>query len=1200
MGAMRKFFAWLGAATLFVLMSSSAHAANDVLKPYVVMILDTSGSMIASTNSGPTSCGKTDNRINHAVCAIYNIVNSYGDMVFAFGRFRETTSGGTSGVTCDGNNNQDGNPLNTFPLPSGGDVCGTQGAFCQDCNTTSGAVVSCTANNQCTRNFCNELRAEVSCIDNVDDDTDGRMNDGCAAVSAAETGSNCTNTTDDDSDGRINDGCPAAGMCLGTCTLSDSGFEVLTPLVDGNNASASRFADGTCNTCSVTTGTDPEIWGVGDTWTPLAASMRGSKRYWEGNQGSDGTVIWQPTVAGFDPINRDPSNTVFLPAGCNPSKTCTSNCCSTQCRPYITILLTDGDETCSSFTNTLAAAAAGLNTTPRNDAVNISSANRTSNLVTITTSTAHPFSVGDTAVVSGVTTNMTFNGTFVVTAVPSTTQVQWTQTGSNSSIGSGGTVRHAAFDNKYRIELKPIGFGVGVGYQPIEDMAHAGGAPDLPGVLEGYYAADESDIQLAISQILADSVRSESCNAADDDCDTRIDEDFPTKGGACTNGQLGVCLRNGNLVCRTDGTGLQCDAVTVTPGTDGPLCNGLDDDCDGRIDENLGCTPCVPTGEICDNKDNDCDNIVDEGLTRSCGQGTCTGTEVCTAGNWGGCTAPPATTEVCNGRDDDCDGVCDGLQAGCSEVTAPCNPNQASSCPQSDSPGDPMHWPTPDTAETMCANNIDDDKDGFINDGCPANGAAETACSDAVDSDADTAINDGCPVPSLPIAQNICRPGTKTCAVFCGATNSYGQCSGEVKPCNGVTPCTDPCNGLDDDCDNKIDEGFVPADCSTNCGVGQTACVNGQITCNSMPAGDDDTCNNVDDDCDNLIDEDWTCANPINGMCPCGAGMVCDGEEKCINGQVVCEGGPLANETCNCNDEDCDNIIDEGTVCPVGSTCTNCQCAFPCAQGEFPCPLGKKCENSFCVNDPCFNITCPPVNGNAQQCIPNPQMLNDYQCVDKCSTITCNAPFICYGPAGECRTDDCQTFPDRCAADESCIVGNDGLGDCVKNPCQGVNCPADKYCIGGTCVGSCADVECPQGQRCRQGVCETDPCGNPCPFGYACNDNTGMCIEDPCKVKTCPQGQWCNPNDGQCEDDPCVLNNITCPNADEVCRGGTCLDPDDLRPDAAGEAHVTVGGGGGCSTSGDGSWVLVGLALLLGRRFSGRKRVSAARGGGVQ
>jgi hypothetical protein len=205
---------------------------------------------------------------------------------------------------------------------------------------------------------------------------------------------------------------------------------------------------------------------------------------------------------------------------------------------------------------------------------------------------------------------------------------------------------------------------------------------------------------------------------------------------------------------------------------------------------------------------------------------------------------------------------------------------------------------------------------------------------------------------------------------------------------------------------------------------------------------------------------------------------------------------------------------------------------------------------------------------------------------------SCQAPFVCYVPTGECKPDNCSTYPERCTGTEVCVNG-----ECKSNPCDGVQCPSDKYCLGGTCVASCADVTCPQGQRCRQGVCETDPCGHGCPFGQACNDVTGECIDNPCKVRMCPQGQWCNPNDGQCEDDPCVANEIACPHEGEVCRGGTCFDEDDLLPDAAGATHVTVGGGGGCSTSGGTSGLLVGLALLLTRR---RRRMRAARSGGVQ
>jgi uncharacterized protein (TIGR03382 family) len=178
--------------------------------------------------------------------------------------------------------------------------------------------------------------------------------------------------------------------------------------------------------------------------------------------------------------------------------------------------------------------------------------------------------------------------------------------------------------------------------------------------------------------------------------------------------------------------------------------------------------------------------------------------------------------------------------------------------------------------------------------------------------------------------------------------------------------------------------------------------------------------------------------------------------------------------------------------------------------------------------------------------------------------------------------DDCVAFPDKCQANENCIVDQNGMGQCVANVCQGVTCPDGQYCENGNCIQSCADVTCPDGQRCRLGVCETDPCGHPCPFGQVCHDDTNTCIDDPCTFRQCPQGQWCNPNDGMCEADPCV--GTMCPTADQVCKGGTCYNPDEFLPDAGVDQHVTVGGGGGCNTTGGDSGLILGLALLLVRR----------------
>jgi len=115
--------------------------------------------------------------------------------------------------------------------------------------------------------------------------------------------------------------------------------------------------------------------------------------------------------------------------------------------------------------------------------------------------------------------------------------------------------------------------------------------------------------------------------------------------------------------------GTQCSATPGTPTVE--ICNNIDDDCDGLVDNGLtrlcytgapgtvgvgvcqtGVQTCtagsygacagqvVPSVEVCDGLDNDCNGNVDESLTRSCyagptgtaGVGICrAGSQTCTA-----------------------------------------------------------------------------------------------------------------------------------------------------------------------------------------------------------------------------------------------------------------------------------------------------------------------------------------------------------------------------------------------------------------------------------------------------------------------------------------------------------------------------------------------------------------------------------------
>jgi hypothetical protein len=71
------------------------------------------------------------------------------------------------------------------------------------------------------------------------------------------------------------------------------------------------------------------------------------------------------------------------------------------------------------------------------------------------------------------------------------------------------------------------------------------------------------------------------CDGKDNDCDGRTDEAFDI-GKACPVG-TGPCAGVGTWVCDSAGAGRRCNGTMKTPQPE--ICNGLDDDCDGKVDE---------------------------------------------------------------------------------------------------------------------------------------------------------------------------------------------------------------------------------------------------------------------------------------------------------------------------------------------------------------------------------------------------------------------------------------------------------------------------------------------------------------------------------------------------------------------------------------------------------------------------------------
>ena len=146
----------------------------------------------------------------------------------------------------------------------------------------------------------------------------------------------------------------------------------------------------------------------------------------------------------------------------------------------------------------------------------------------------------------------------------------------------------------------------------------------------------------------------ELCNGQDDDCDDKVDEDFTTVGDAC-DGDDGDACKEGTNVCTEDGA-IVCSGDDADSSEE-DQCNGLDEDCDGEIDETF-----LDLGMSCD------EGGSGEGQT-SCSVWVCdpeAPTEL---------ACDPAVDpngngdpEICNSQDDDCDGAIDeGIDCGSSE-----------------------------------------------------------------------------------------------------------------------------------------------------------------------------------------------------------------------------------------------------------------------------------------------------------------------------------------------------------------------------------------------------------------------------------------------------------------------------------------------------------------------------------------------------
>jgi len=232
------------------------------------------------------------------------------------------------------------------------------------------------------------------------------------------------------------------------------------------------------------------------------------------------------------------------------------------------------------------------------------------------------------------------------------------------------------------------------------DPCHSFGTDPSPEICDGV----DNDCNGTVD----DTGATEACNGVDDDCDGETDEGLGV-GDACSIG-TGACRAEGVQICGAgDAAGLVvCDATEGAPGEE--TCDGVDNDCNGTVDDRAGeicacedgavvecgsdvgaCTLgqqiCVggqfgecagataPGVEICNGIDDDCNGSVDDragdacectdGQIVACGSdiGTCApGTQTCVDGHFGACEgAIGPSDEVHDQRDNDCNGATDDV-----------------------------------------------------------------------------------------------------------------------------------------------------------------------------------------------------------------------------------------------------------------------------------------------------------------------------------------------------------------------------------------------------------------------------------------------------------------------------------------------------------------------------------------------------------
>ncbi len=612
--------------------------------------------------------------------------------------------------------------------------------------------------------------------------------------------------------------------------------------------------------------------------------------------------------------------------------------------------------------------------------------------------------------------------------------------------------------------------------------------------------------------------------------------------------EFGTCP--GQRVCTEDGL-TDCDALV--PGAES--CNGIDDDCDGDVDE-----PTLEQGklrELCDD-DNDCTEDLCLGET-GCEHAALQGDE-CKDGN--PCTiADHCEAGLCIGKQVDCDDDNPCTDDACDESGGCVYEDNVAKCDD----GDPCT--VADQCEaTECAGvsvpcDCQENGDcGALEDGDQCNGTL--VCDVSVlpyQCAVDPATVIVCPEPTgadAPCLESQCDPQSGTCSLV--AANEGGACSdgdactindlcqaGVCKPgvaanCNDGNPCTD------ESCVAETGCAHTPNDML--CNDGDTCTTGDQCSEGECVASGVLDCDDGNDCTDDSCVAGVGCQHAVNDA-DCDDGNACTVGEHCLSGKCVAAGSLVCNDDNVCTADSCspedgclfvmvDGDCSDGDPCTVADYCFQGQCV---SGGQQDCDDKNPCTDDACEQGLCVHLA------NAGECSDG----NECTVGDHCAEGLC-----AYAALADCNDDNVCTT-------DSCSPGDGCLHLLNSAPCDdGDLCTTGDKCHLGDCTPGGA-FTCNDGNPCTDDACDAEAGCTFTPNSDDCDDGNACTVDDICSAGVCKGGVAVQCNDSNpCTDDVCdldegclfTLNSAPCSDGDvctvgDLCEGGVCVGGETLNCD---------------------------------------------------